>query len=86
MLVSLLLSTQREVQGSRFCENVSPSFAFMTKQRIIPKHLIAKCMIKYSQKQMCEFKRFELKLSLNTTFFVSTSEQVMVAEGAGKPQ
>ena len=35
---------------------------------------------------MCEFKRFELKLSLNTSFFVSTSEQVMAAEGAGKPQ
>ena len=35
---------------------------------------------------MCEFKRFELKLSLNTSYFVSTSEEVMAAEGAGKPQ
>ena len=35
---------------------------------------------------MCEFKRFELKLSLDTSFFVSTSEEVMAAEGAGKRQ
>ena len=35
---------------------------------------------------MCEFKRFELKFSLNASLVVSTSQQVMAAEGAGKPQ